>query len=394
MEEKRRMANYELLRVLAMVMVVVMHFLDHSDSLPALDRPMSGVRLAGSLLESFSLVAVNTYVLLSGYFGVRSPFKPSRAVSLLCQIWFYALLIPLALWPLGVPTVAGRLGIYGLIQYVFPIETEHYWFATSYLMLYLLTPLLSRAAGSLSGKQFRIILGGLLILFCGIKSISPVPFAFDRYGYDLPWFICVWLVGAYLSLHGGDLQKKKGWLLYGGSCLLSFGISLAMWALARRWEGFSYCFTVPFHYNFILCLTGAVGLFCGFARVRVREGRPARAARRLGELSFGVYLLHEHIDLRESWYGWLASLISPGTGNSAVEASEMQALVPFLRELIFCIAILFGAGILIDWIRSLIFGRAARALAGKEAGAKPRAGLWRELQKLDECFKEPRSGKN
>ena len=39
-------------------------------------------------------------------------------------------------------------------------------------------------------------------------------------------------------------------------------------------------------------------------------------------------------------------------------------------------------------------GEAARALAGKEAGAKPRAGLLRELQKLDECFKEPRSGKN
>ena len=36
MEKKRRMANYELLRILAMVMVVVMHFLSRSCRLPVL----------------------------------------------------------------------------------------------------------------------------------------------------------------------------------------------------------------------------------------------------------------------------------------------------------------------------------------------------------------------
>lgn len=416
MEEKKRMANYELLRVLAMVMVVVMHFLDHSGRLLALDQPIRGERLLGSVLESFCLVAVNTYVLLSGYFGVRSAFRPSRAVSLLCQIWFYSLLIPLVLWLSGIPTAASRLGIYGLVQYVFPLETEHYWFATSYFMLYLLTPLLSRAVKGLSREQLRIVLGGLLILFCGIKSVSPVAFAFDRYGYDLPWFICVWLVGAYLSLYGGDPGKRKGWRLYVGSCLVSFGINLAMWVLARRWDGFSYYFTVPFHYNFILCLTGAVGLFQGFAQIRVREGRPARTVRRLGELCFGVYLLHEHIDLRGSWYGWLEKFLHPGAGGQKVLWQEIlqhqtlwQEMAAFLWELVFCTVILFGAGILTDWIRSRLFAGAAALLSGrwpwKKAGIvserltksempqtlserKQETGLLGRLQNLDECFKE------
>ncbi len=89
MAGKGREANYELLRVLAMVMVVAMHFLERSDSLLALDEPFGGVRLTGSLLEAFCLVAVNVYVLIAGYFGVRGRFRVSKAAGLLCQIWFY-----------------------------------------------------------------------------------------------------------------------------------------------------------------------------------------------------------------------------------------------------------------------------------------------------------------
>jgi len=383
MEEKKRMANYELLRIVAMVMVVVMHFLSHSDSLLALDQPLSGVRILGSLLESFCLVAVNTYLLLSGYLGIRSSFKPGKAVSLLCQIWFYALLIPLALTFLGVPVIASELGIYGLVQYLFPIETEHYWFATSYFMLYLLTPVLNKAAKGLTKRQFEMVLAGLLILFSGIKSISPVVFAFDRYGYDLPWFVCVYLTGAYLRLHGderlkrshpsrpGFWVKKAGWLLYAGSCLLGFGINGAMWFMARRWDGFSYYFTVPFHYNFFPCLAGAVGLLYGFSRISLREGVGAEVVRRLGRLSFGVYLFHEHMDLRDRWYETFRQILNPG---------GKEGILSFLWELFCSVLLLFTAGILIDWIRSGIF-RMGKTILG-------RTKFSRKLEEMDGCFRE------
>lgn len=369
MEAKKRMANFELLRILAMVMVVVMHFLSRSDSLIMLDQPLSEVRVLGSLLEAFSLVAVNTYLLLSGYLGTRSSFKPGKAVLLLCQIWFYALLIPLILVLFGVPVTASELGIYGVVQYLFPIETEHYWFATSYLMLYLLTPVLNRAAVNLTKRRFEIVLGGLLILFSGIKSISPVGFAFDRYGYDPAWFICVYLVGAYLGLYGGERLKKSGWLLYAGSALLGFGVNIVMWFFSQKWDAFSYYFTVPFHYNFFPCLAGAVGLLYGFSGISIREGAFAKAVRRMGGLSFGIYLLHEHIDLRERWYGWLKQIVNP---------EGKEGILVFAQELIFCTVLLFGAGILIDWIRSRLFGTAKNILG--------RTKLSRRLKELDECF--------
>lgn len=367
--ERKRLANYELLRIVAMVMVVILHFLSRSDNLIALDVPLESVRVLGTLLESFCLVAVNTYILISGYFSVNSTFKISRAIGLLCQIWFYTLLILFACKAMGIGTVAASKGIYGLIEYLFPIETEHYWFAASYFMLYLLTPVLGAAVKNMSKKQMEITLGGLLILFSVIKSISPVVFAFDRYGYDLPWFICVYLLAAYLGRYGFAFFEKKGWLVYVGSCLIGFFINLSMWFLSKRWDSFRYYFTVPFHYNFIFCLSGAVGLFYGFSKIRIKEGIWAEIIRRLGNLSFGIYLFHEHIDVRYLWYDFIKEVINP-RGN--------KGIFYFIWELICCVLLLFAAGIVIDWLRSSLF-----ALVGKRL-YKTKTGMW--LRQVDGCF--------
>lgn len=358
MAEKKRMANYELLRAVAMLMVVVLHFLTHSQSLlEAGERDSFNlVTLVGTALEFFSIAAVNTYVLISGYFGVKSSFRPSKAVSLLLQIWFYALLVPLVLkmiFPAGLPVVEGTLpagqdlqGVYRWIRYLVPVETEHYWFATSYFMLYLLTPVLNGAVKVMSKRQLQITLTGLLILFCGIKSISPVVFAFDKYGYDLSWFICVYLTAAYLGLYGCPLLEKRGWTLYIGCSIGSMAVNLGMYWLSLKNDSFVYYFSVPYHYNFLLCLLSAIGLFYGFSGLRIREGRMADLARKAGALCFGVYLLHEHVDLRYRWYGWIKGVVNP---------SGKTGLGIFFLELFSCVAILFTAGIFIEYVRTVLF---------------------------------------
>ena len=380
MAEKKRMANYELLRAVAMLMIVVMHFLSRSGSLPVAGNAdsLNPVTLLGTVLEFFCIAAVNTYVLISGYFGVKSSFRPTKAVSLLLQIWFYALLIPLALklifpsglpaWPdgAGVPAEQDVQGIYKWIRYLFPVETEHYWFATSYFMLYLLTPVLNGAAKAISKRQFRITLGGLMILFCGIKSISPVVFAFDRYGYDLGWFICVYLIAAYLGLYGCPYMEKRGWALYVGSSIGCIVINLGMFWLSLKSDSFVYYFSVPYHYNFVLCLLAAIGLFYGFLKLRIKEGRMADLIRKAGGLCFGVYLLHEHVDLRYRWYWWIKDAVNP-SGETGMAA--------FFVELSGCVIILFTAGLFIDYIRKILFAAAGTLLGNRAIG--------RSLKRLD-----------
>ena len=52
---KRRMANYELLRILAMLMVITLHYLNHTGSLLVPGEAADGRRIAGSLIEAFAL---------------------------------------------------------------------------------------------------------------------------------------------------------------------------------------------------------------------------------------------------------------------------------------------------------------------------------------------------
>jgi hypothetical protein len=216
-------------------------------------------------------------------------------------------------------------------------------------------------AKHLPRKQFKITIGCLLILFCGIKSISPVVFPVDRYGYDLAWFVCVYLVAAYLRLYGAEFFKKHGLLIYLGSGLLTFLMVVVLWLGASKWDSLGYYFTVPFHYNFVLCLTGALGLFYCFSKINIKEGKGAGIIRKLGALSFGVYLFHEHIDIRNVWYQYLKGIVNPASG---------EGLGFFFLELVCCTVLLFGAGILIDYIRSILFDLAEKLLAGTVIGRK------------------------
>ena len=74
MEKAGRQANYELLRIIAMWMVITLHYLNHTGMLPAAGEDMVLSRAAALLIESFCIIAVNLYVMISGYFLSLSDF--------------------------------------------------------------------------------------------------------------------------------------------------------------------------------------------------------------------------------------------------------------------------------------------------------------------------------
>ena len=75
---KKRIASIELLRILAMMMVVMLHYLSKGELLTPLTEEFGTGAYVTWLLEAFSIVAVNVYMLISGYFLVESGFKVGR----------------------------------------------------------------------------------------------------------------------------------------------------------------------------------------------------------------------------------------------------------------------------------------------------------------------------
>ena len=175
---------------------------------------------AAWILESFSIVAVNAYVLLSGYFLVETAFRVKRLLSLILQILFYSCLIPVILIFAGKLPLS-ELTLYDIWQCIFPIQMKQYWFMSAYVLMFLLTPVLNAAVHAIKKEQLQAVIFLLLIPESLGKTIIPARLTLDNEGYDALWFILVYLIAAYIRLYGIPfLEKKKSAVLcYVSGCL-------------------------------------------------------------------------------------------------------------------------------------------------------------------------------
>lgn len=311
---KKRQANFELLRVIAMLMIITLHYLDKGGILPAPGEPFGAAGLTAWLLEAFCVSAVNVYVLLGAYFLVEQDYEPMRAVRLWGQVLFYSIFIGAACVIAGIVPMQ-ELTLYKLLIYLMPVTQEHYWFATAYIVMLLFAPLMNRTLRELPEKTFRRAIVLLLLLLSVANSVLPVRLPIDRMGYDALWFLVLYLIGAFLRLHGDSLKITTGMAVsgYALSSGLIFASMLVVNAIYQRTGSLLDFINRQYHYNGIFCLGASVFLFFIFRKLYIPEGRTADWSRRAASVSFGVYLIHEHIDLRYFWPKFLGVQKFSGT---------------------------------------------------------------------------------
>lgn len=278
---RERMVNLELLRCIAMFMVVVLHFLGKGGLLGDLAAENMGlVGTAAWVPEVFCIVAVNLYMLLSGYLLCESSFKLSRLLKLLLQIETYSVVFGLASAALGL-VPAEELTTYFWLRLLFPVSMGHYWFMTAYVFIYLLLPFVGIAVKGMNRGQLRLAVGLLLFFFCVLKSVLPVRLDMDEKGYDCLWYLCVFLTAVYIRKYGIPFLEKKG----RGICLylLASMAALAGTMLLRqiylRTGSLGLMLGVCLEYNHLLPLLASVGLFTAFLGLSVKKG-PGRVIAR------------------------------------------------------------------------------------------------------------------
>lgn len=350
--KKKRMANMEVLRILAMMMVVMLHYLSKGQMLPAMTGPLGINGYVAWVLETMSIVAVNVYMLISGFFLTESKFRCTRLIQLVCQVLFYSLLVPVILMAVGVLSV-NDLNLYKLLQYGLPVEMEQYWFATAYVMLYLLTPILRCAVHHMQKTQLKVTIIILLLFWSVNKSLLPVRLTIDELGYDALWFVCVYLCAAYIRLYGIKWFDKagKGVLGYVAGCAGILGITLVIRTLYLVTGKFEDFLIATYHYNHILNLFAAISLFYAFYHWRMKDGWLAAVALKVAPYTFGVYLLHEQVEIRYLWPEWL---------GASAEGNPLW----FVVRSILSVFVVFIVGVAADMVRNLIFAGIGKVFAG------------------------------
>lgn len=349
-----RMANLELLRCIAMMMVIVLHYLGKGGMLSELTGgAVSKAETAAWLLESFCIVAVNVYMLISGYFLCTSSFKVSRLIQLWLQIWAYSVVFGLVGALTGVLRETA-FDTHYLLTLLFPVTMGHYWFMTAYVFLYLLLPFVGMAVKKMTKQQMQTALGILLLVFCVSKSVLPVRLEMDGQGYDCLWYLCVFLAAAYVRRFGVPFLERKGRgvALYVGCCLLVFAGTFALREVYLRTGGLDRRIKMCLEYNHILPFLAAVGLFGAFCRLRL-QGRAADIVNRIAPYTLGVYLLHENLGLRYTWQKWLgAEGLATAVGNVDSGFGVVGSLFAWTGAAVVAV---FFCGILVDAVRKGIF---------------------------------------
>ena len=366
---KKRNPSFELLRIIAMLMILTLHYNQQSGALLQLGESATPVNIFANIIESFAIAGINTYILISGFFLSKSNIRISRLITLICQVYFYTILISVAMQIAGIYSLNFDNSLYKLVQYVFPISSEHYWFVTAYVILYVLSPIMNAGVEKLSRKQLKLVIIGLLIWFSFIKSFVPVLFPTDHFGYDYGWFIVLYLIAAYIRKYDVVLfyTAKKSALVYIISCVIIAVMSISLYYINYYTGGFNHYQQMMFSYNFIFTLTASLGLFSMFRFLRLKDNAFASLVRFIGPLTFGVYLLHMHVEIRDRWVYWISNLIGP---------VRLDSIWLFIWHAIRCIIVVFVAGIFVDWIRKMIFDFMARVLHD--------TWLFKKIRQLDE----------
>jgi hypothetical protein len=300
----RRQLNFEILRIVAMIMIVSLHYLVKGGILgnPArADMTVTGY--AAWLIDAFCLVSVNVYVLISGYFSTVDDDVVKRPLKIWKQVLFYSVVIGIIAMLTGIQ----QFDLYRIFNYVFPVVTEHYWFATSYILLCLFMPFLGRGVNSLDKKQLLYIIMSMLLFFSIAKTFIPMQLPWDKYGYDVLWFVALYLTGAYIRKYGLKCMRGKTVpvFVYIGSVVIIFASFVVIRHIFFNTGKLEDFIDYGYSYNYLFCYTGAVGLFVAFSRLKTKLlEKFRRQIEMLSSATFGVYLIHEHINIRYLWPTW------------------------------------------------------------------------------------------
>lgn len=343
---KERMANLELLRIVAMLLIITAHFLGKGDWLtPLTEQSVPRMGYIAWAIEALAIESLNAYMLLSGYFLIESSFKVKRLLQLLLQVLFYSIVIGMIAAAFGYMPKEG-FSIYYLATLCLPISTNHYWFMTAYFLIYLLAPLLAQGVKKLTKKQFQTLLFLLLFLFCIIKSVVPIPLSTDMQGYDSIWYLCVFLVAAYIRMYGIMLFKnaRRSFCVYLISGVGIFTFALLLRFLYLRTGKLSSMLTISYSHNHVLAFLASVALFYFFYHLKITPGVFSCFVCRIAPYTLGVYLWHEHIAIRYEWPNWIYAVVGkPDNGVTLVLYTLLAAVL------------VFAIGILLDMLRSLLF---------------------------------------
>lgn len=317
-DPQNRDSGFELLRIVAVFMIIAYHLLLHG----VVPDVLQANFLMKSLLSTLHIGAV-CFVLISGYWGIRFSLRGLLRFVSICV--FYSV----AIYGVHAGLHPEDFSIRALFSSIIPFD---WWFVQIYLSLYLLSPWINQAIikSTAGEKLFHIV---LLLLVSSVVGMG-VPGLRD--GKNPINFILIYYLGNYIQhqLTGNHPTKRMVWQ-YTVFNLLILGVFFSTTSFPQIQQAvFLKGF---FSYNSLGLLFNAVLFFMIFTTLRFHS----RLVNYLAGSVLGVYLFHENDFLSRYLHDYIRQLHF-ATENPLVFSSYI---------LLITLAVFF-AGVFLDKILS------------------------------------------
>ena len=337
-QQNSRNISLDILRIISMFLIVLLHSVDHSGVIEAANTSGDFINWYTQTIFMFTRLAVNCYVLLSGYFLVKSRFSFVKLLKLWIDVTFYSFIIKLIFMVFSPDSVS----IPSLLSSFFSVTTGRYWFITIYFGLYLLSPFLNKMLSSFNKKQHFTLIIVLFVLLSVIVSIHPSIAGMNSGdGWGLTWFVFLYITAAWIRLYYTHKYNKYIFLsLY---IFISLVVGTALF-LSYRFDiqFISKLINNLYRYDSVPVFISSICLFLFLRDCNFNSTATSKIIIKISALTFGVYLIHAHPQL------------SPFIWEKLNLPQYMSKPFFPLIQVGSCIAI-FALCILIDYIKSLLF---------------------------------------
>lgn len=320
-----RKSNIELLRIILIIYILGFHFISYGVFNPK--HPIgyeSRLIFPSIILESIFVIAVNCFVLVSGYFGIRN--IKTKLPKLYFQVIFYSISISLIyfIWQIF---KSENIDYSQLCLSVIPVISKRWWFFSAYIILMLISPILNNVI-DYPAKKVNIFIA-IGIFFLVICPSLRFPIIDDR-GFGFVSFALLYICGGYIRKHT-QLKKYQIITFYIISLALIVAYSMLLILLGKNY-GYK---SSSFAYNNIFVFSSAILFVLMFLKINLRENRQIN---RVATFVFGIYLFHEHPVIKNLLFEYVYS-------NQLIYKDY------FYESLIIICLVLFILGCIFDFIR-------------------------------------------
>ncbi|HFK5529493.1 TPA: acyltransferase family protein [Elizabethkingia anophelis] len=274
----KRDNNVELLRIVLMFMIVILHMISHGlGFIPSLINNTKNIHINGFhfFLFNFTIIGVNSFVLISGYYGIN--YKKESLIAIWKQALMSSLLI-LILYYL----IEGKAPIRFIVQSFIPILSNYWWYLSTYVLLFILSPFINKSIEKLDQKEFTFLI--IMLFLCNCLGGYFFGTFNANEGYSILNFLFLYFLARYCKVYNIFSKLKFTISFYLIVLLINFVIGYFLY------QHNYYKYILKFYsYNNPLITLNSVLFVIVFLKMRVNI-----ELRNISKLTLGVYLFHDN----------------------------------------------------------------------------------------------------